>query len=128
MSAHTGSKWNWTDPIEDCPIKNIAYCIRCHGLSVYPVYGLFCVADQFVHNIGMMLDMARQTDSVINQEFIESVIPEDFEFRDVSIDVVTRVITELELMDQKLPKPEAREFKIPDKLTIPKIKKPFPPL
>ncbi len=126
MSAHCRSSWTLNDPIEDAPIKGIAGVVEFHGYSTPGVFGIFSVADGFIFNIGHFLSGNRG--KPLTRELIEADIPPEAEFRDKTIEVVVKVLEELKLLGETQPVPERRGFKLPDKISIPKVNRPYPKL
>jgi len=125
MSAHTGSKWYWTDPIEESLISNIAGCVKHHGYASPLAYGLFCAADQLVYNIGKLLEVTRTTGDELTREVVETFIPEEFEYRSVALEVTEQVLEKLDLLGKKLTKAEMK-CTLPDKISLPNIRIPYP--
>lgn len=140
MTAHCYSKWTMDDPIEDCPIQKIAAAVKHHGYDQPGIYGIWTVGDSFIYNIGGLLSRNRGT--VLNQELIEQIFNDALKEQEgdptekiqsaehiaISKDVIIRVLKELDLWEKVLPKREIREFKFPDKISIPLVNKPYPPL
>lgn len=125
MSCHCYSKWTYGDPLDEAPVKSIAGAVKHHGLNTPPVFGVFTTGDQFIFNIGILLSKTRGVP--LTQELVETFVPE-CEHRADAIEIIVRVLKELEVFEKVLPVLERVEFKLPDKLPIPKVNKPWPSL
>jgi len=121
MSFHSYSKWTFTDPIEDAPVAEIAQAVEHHGYAASPIYGLWTVGDQFIHNIGHFLSQNRG--KPLTRELVEANVPEQ-EHKAISVEIVVRVLEHLKLLGETIPVPKPREFKIPATFQIPKINRP----
>lgn len=126
MSAHCHSKWTLNDPVEDAPTKDIAVAVEFNGYSTPGVFGIFSVGDGFIFNIGHFLQGNRG--KPLTRELVEADIPPEAEFRNKIIEVTVKVLEELKLLGETQPVPERRGFKLPNKISIPNVSKPFPKL
>ncbi len=96
-----------------------------HGYDTPGVYSMCSASDQFIFHIGLFLSTNRGTP--LTKELIADSVPSDFEYKDISIIIITKVLTELDLFDKILP---SREFKQAAEqytsISVPKVNRIWP--
>lgn len=101
MTFHVYSQWTINDPIEDAPVKDIAYGIKSHNYAQPPCFGVFSISDAILFNTTMFL--VRNQGQVLTQELVEKFIDESEgvgEHREKLIELMVLVLQELELFNE----------------------------
>lgn len=143
MTFHCYNKWTFNDPIDDCPIEEIAIAVKHHGLSVPIMYGIWTDSDNLIHNIGRFLNENKKfsfkdiktgeiefhgDNPPLTLELIRSFVPDKNLINyDKIVKIIVKVLEYLQLFNKSIPIVEnikPGKFK---SISIPIIKgKPWP--
>lgn len=127
MTFHCYEKCTLEDPIEEFNIEGIAMCIEHHGFQPPMCFAILNESDNLVYNIGKLISQSTRNDEILSLEYVEKSIPQDVQHRQKLIDITVRVLQKLDLFDKKREIKHV-EYKLPDRITMPKINKPYPKL
>lgn len=100
MSHHCSSKWHPSEGAETAPIKQIAECVRAHKFGIPGAFITMNHGDCIVWGVGVLLVSWRGQQ--LTRAVVEAFVPPDSEHASVLIEVIVKVLEELNIMGKML--------------------------
>ena len=105
MSFHVCDPWRWDQEVNDEIVQALVEAIPQNKWGdnyTPPAFGIFSIGDQLLFNIAGMIDRASSKTEAITEDIIREDVPDDFEYKEKAVEIVTRVLKGLEMFDVPL--------------------------